>query len=220
MQLKTLISFARTQHLRSDVTRSDVTRSDVTRSGVTRSGATRSGATRSGATRSNCGSHLILGVFAANWVLYAKRVMCMRVSGIMILLLCLFSHNIGADARYNCPISKTEAAQPPDDPNASPFPKGPWYINESRTVWAGFDAADLRTGGNKVLWIRPTGAALLVEAEHLDGNGTFQFSAPCCYPTGFQASGLFFDSPGCWKIEASAGDETLTFITKVSERGV
>jgi hypothetical protein len=93
-----------------------------------------------------------------------------------------------------------------------------WYINADRTLWAGWDAAHLRAGGrgNKVLWIRPQGTQLKVVGRRLDEDAApLQARIPCCYPTGFQASGLVLPTLGCWKITASAGSSTLTFVAYV-----
>ena len=41
---------------------------------------------------------------------------------------------------------------------------------------------------------------------------------PCCYPTGFQATGLIFPTSGCWEIKATAGSSELTFVVEVKTR--
>ena len=118
----------------------------------------------------------------------------------------------------SCAVSGPIRATPPKDPNADPFGSGPWYINRDRSIWAGWDAVRMRSGRvNKVLWIRPSGADLNVSARRLDGPaGKFEASIPCCYPTGFQASGLRFTEAGCWEVTAKAGEARLTFITWVA----
>ena len=119
----------------------------------------------------------------------------------------------------SCPVTKPIRATPPKDPNADPFGSGPWYINANRSIWAGWDAVRMRAGGsgNKVLWIRPSGTDLNVSARRLGGlAGKFAASIPCCYPTGFQASGLHFTEAGCWEVTAKAGDARLMFITWVA----
>src|SRR6266571_1423581 len=96
---------------------------------------------------------------------------------------------------FACPVTDAIWAEPPRDPNADPFGKGPWYINADRTIWAGWDADRMVAcpEGNKVLWIRPQGTQLTVSGRRLDANaGPASATIPCCYPTGFQASGLMF----------------------------
>ncbi|HKC12415.1 MAG TPA: hypothetical protein VKI41_10320 [Vicinamibacteria bacterium] len=70
--------------------------------------------------------------------------------------------------------------------------------------------------GNKVLWIRPQGTQLVVSGRRLDAEASpLKARIPCCYPTGFQVTGLMFSSVGCWEISAKAGASALTFVTRV-----
>lgn len=126
----------------------------------------------------------------------------------------------GSSPSASCAISDTVRETPPRDPNAEPFGSGPWYVNADRSIWAGWDAVRMKAGrGNKVLWIRPAGTELVVSARKLDGqSGSFEAEIPCCYPTGFQASGLRFSEPGCWEISAKAGNSSLTFVTRVESK--
>jgi hypothetical protein len=129
----------------------------------------------------------------------------------------LFSVADAGDAGAGaCSVTETVRATPPKDPNADGFGSGPWYVNTDRSLWAVAYGMSAGGRGNKVVWIRPQGTELVVSARRLDGgSGTFEASIPCCYPTGFQSSGLHFSEPGCWEISAKAGDSTLTFITWV-----
>lgn len=130
------------------------------------------------------------------------------------------TRDLAADEQAaSCATTQPTRATPPKDPNADPFGEGPWYINEDRSIWAGADATRMREGGNKVLWIRPQGTHLKVSGHRVDGEAPpLKAHIPCCYPTGFQASGLEFASPGCWEIKATAGVSTLTFVTAVKAR--
>ena len=117
-----------------------------------------------------------------------------------------------------CLATETIRAEPPRDPNADPFGVGPWYVNADRTIWAGWDAVRMIAGprGNKVLWIRPQGTQLTIAGRRLDADASpAKATIPCCYPTGFQASGLAFPTEGCWQISAKAGTSELTFVTRV-----
>jgi len=119
-----------------------------------------------------------------------------------------------------CRVSELVQTAPPRDPNADPFGLGPWYINADRSIWAGWDAGHWVSGsnGNKVLWIRPQGTNLKVVGRRLDGDGAMALKTdiPCCYPTGFQASRVYFPKSGCWEVTATAGGSELKFVTKVS----
>jgi hypothetical protein len=118
-----------------------------------------------------------------------------------------------------CQLSELVLAEPPRDPNADPFGRGPWYVNPDRSIWAGWLAGHWVSGtnGNKVLWIRPRGTNLKVAGRRLDGDSAVELSVdiPCCYPTGFQASRVYFPASGCWEVTATAGDRELRFVTKI-----
>lgn len=143
----------------------------------------------------------------------------MRYTVALVALLALAgpTRAVAADAAAaSCAATQAVRAEPPKDPNADRFGQGPWYINENRTIWAGWDATRMREGRNKVLWIRPQDTDLKVSGRRLDGDAPpLKAHIPCCYPTGFQASGLEFASAGCWEIKATAGDSTLTFVTEI-----
>jgi hypothetical protein len=121
-----------------------------------------------------------------------------------------------------CRQTEPVRAQPPPDPNADEFGFGPWQINDDRTIWATWGTGRMKAArkdnkGNKVLWIRPAGTRLVVSGRRLDAPApALKATLPCCYPTGFQASGLTFPTEGCWQIEAEAGASKLTFVTRVA----
>src|SRR3954464_12923771 len=122
------------------------------------------------------------------------------------------------EERSACVVTEAIRAEPPRDPNADPFGTGPWYVNADRSIWAGWDAIRMVAGpkGNKVLWIRPQGRQLTISGRRLDANASpATATIPCCYPTGFQASGLTFPTEGCWQISAKAGTSELTFVTRI-----
>ena len=127
---------------------------------------------------------------------------------------------IQAPSTTDCRLSELIRAEPPRDPNADPFGPGPWYVNADRSIWAGWFAGHWVSGskGNKVLWIRPQGTNLKVVGRRLDGDGAMTLTADmrCCYPTGFQASRVYFPTSGCWEVTATAGSSELKFVTKVS----
>lgn len=126
---------------------------------------------------------------------------------------------VGSSTPIPCPVTPPLKAQPPKDPNADAFGLAYWYVNPDRTLWAGPlpDSQTWQAGGEKVIWIRPQGTQLVVSGHRLDAEALpLRAEIPCCYPTGFQASGLIFPTEGCWEVIAQAGKHELRFITQVA----
>jgi hypothetical protein len=151
-----------------------------------------------------------------------------RFAAILILTLaaaCGGSHlGVGPEPRREpastatCPVTATTYDRPPSDPNPF-FPHigfGSWYINADRTIWATAWPEGFRRGDNKVMWIRPAGAQLIVTGQRLDVRAApLGAEIPCCYPSTFQASGLSFPTSGCWQVTAKAGTKELQFVALV-----
>jgi cytochrome c2 len=119
----------------------------------------------------------------------------------------------------SCPVSPTIYEQPAKDPNADPFGHGPWVVNEERSIWVDLppDGSWPAGEGQKVMWIRPAGTDLVVDGRRLDGDAPpLEAVIPCCYPTGFQVTGLTFPAAGCWQVTATAGESWLDFTTWVT----
>lgn len=117
-----------------------------------------------------------------------------------------------------CPVSPPETATPPDDPNADPFGSGPWFINTDHTVWAywglGWQAG--QAAQNKVIWIRPAKTELVLSGQRLDAEAPpMEAVIPCCYATGFQVTGLYFPTGGCWEVMATAGESQLVVVVEL-----
>jgi len=93
-------------------------------------------------------------------------------------------------------------------------------VNGDQSIWASAwwtegDENALHAGeeGNKIGWFRPAGADLIFTGQRLDAEAPpLEFEVPCCYPTRFQASGLYFPTEGCWEVTAQADDRKLSFI--------
>jgi hypothetical protein len=73
----------------------------------------------------------------------------------------------------------------------------------------------------KFLWLKAPGTHLTVSGQRLDGTSAplradidTQFDAK-----GFQPSYLIFPTAGCWRVSATAGGETLMFVTSVVKIG-
>jgi hypothetical protein len=130
---------------------------------------------------------------------------------------------ISTAATIDCQVTKPAWAKPPEDSAVQGAPEfGYYYMNEDRSIWASAlwpekDEYHLRAGEDvKVGWFRPAGTELVLNGQRIDGQAPpLEFDVPCCYPTQFQASGVIFPTPGCWKISARAAQSVITFVVYV-----
>ena len=123
-----------------------------------------------------------------------------------------------------CPITEPEWLKPPEDAAVLNEPQFGYYIvNADRSMWAsawwtGQAEFPLRAteDGNKVGWFRPAGATLEITGKRLDApSPPMEAHVPCCYPTRFQSSGLYFPAEGCWEVTARAAESELIFVVRV-----
>jgi hypothetical protein len=123
-----------------------------------------------------------------------------------------------------CLLTEPLWAKPPEDSAVlDPPAYSDYFVNEDRSILAsaswtmqkgsGFNVAQEWI---KVGWFRPAGAELVISGQRLDGNAPpLEAEVPCCYPTRFQATGLYFPTEGCWKVTAKAADKVLSFVVWV-----
>jgi hypothetical protein len=90
-----------------------------------------------------------------------------------------------------------------------------WWL-DGQGIAAGTPIGALFEGGNKIQWHLNTVAALTatgerldasappLKLEHVEGIGTMIDDADSRY-----SSEVYFPAPGCWRIEAEAGQQTL-----------
>jgi TonB family protein len=139
--------------------------------------------------------------------------------GVPVAAGALSSHRGSPDAGMAvtaCPVTMPVAERPPNDPNASPF-VGDWYANADRTMWASGGSPVPGTLRTKVLWVRPVGSDLKIDARRLDGDaGPVSVTIPGGYATTFQPSGLTFSAPGCWQVTGTAGGRSLQFVVSLA----
>jgi hypothetical protein len=122
-----------------------------------------------------------------------------------------------------CPVTEPVWAKPPEDFAVQGSPEyGYYFVNEDRSIWAsawwaGQEENYLLPGEDiKVGWFRPEGAPLEITGQRLDTQASpLEVHIPCCYPTRFQATGLYFPTGGCWEVTAKAAGSVLSFIIKV-----
>jgi hypothetical protein len=143
---------------------------------------------------------------------------------LFMLAACTSASSGDASAKNDCPLTESVWIKPPEDSAVLNEPAfGYYFVNEDLSIWASArwskdEEYPLRAGGdgNKVGWFRPAGAELVVTGQRLDGEAPpLELHAPCCYPTRFQASGLYFPTEGCWEVNAKAKDKELSFVVWV-----
>lgn len=141
-----------------------------------------------------------------------------RSTIIIILLSVLTACTTASDS---CPVTEPAWLLAPDDPAIdNPPAYGNYFVNEDQSIWASAWWTDSEYSnfseiedGIKVGWFRPEGAELTVTGRRLDKDApSFESDFPCCYPTRFQASGLYFPTEGCWEVTARAEDKILSFV--------
>lgn len=127
-------------------------------------------------------------------------------------------------AKDSCPLTEPVWLKPPADSAVLNEPVFEYYlVNEDRSIWASAwwaesDQYSLHAGdeGNKIGWFRPAGAELMITGQRLDGDAPpLEAEVPCCYPTRFQVSGVYFPTEGCWEIRARAEDKEISFVVWV-----
>jgi hypothetical protein len=65
-------------------------------------------------------------------------------------------------------------------------------------------------------WFRPAGETLTITGQRLDAEAPpLEAEIPCCYPTRFQATGLYFPTEGCWEVNAAAAESELSVVVWV-----
>jgi hypothetical protein len=98
-----------------------------------------------------------------------------------------------------------------------------YFVNDVRSIWASAwwtrqpdSPLRVRADGIKVGWFRPAGATLEITGQRTDAQApSLEAHVPCCYPTRFQATGLYFPTEGCWKVTARAAGTELAFVVWV-----
>jgi hypothetical protein len=132
----------------------------------------------------------------------------------------------GCASRDDCPVTEPAWVKPPDDAAVmNPPDYGYYFVNEDSSIMASAwwavplkDYSLILEEGIKVGWFRPEGAELTITGKRLDAEAPpLESHAPCCYPTRFQATGLYFPTEGCWEVNAKAADKELTFVVWLEE---
>ena len=142
-----------------------------------------------------------------------------RFSSILVLIFSILMN--GCSAKRNCPVTEPVWVKPPEDAAVLDTPEFRYYfVNEDSSIMASAwwarpenEFPIVLEEGIKVGWFKPEGAELIITGQRLDGKApALESHVPCCYPTRFQATGLYFPTGGCWEVNAKAADKELSFI--------
>lgn len=144
-----------------------------------------------------------------------------RIRFVSILALILTILLNGCSAKRNCRVTEPVWVKPPEDAAVLDTPEfGYYFVNEDSSIMASAWWARSENEfplvleeGIKVGWFKPEGAELIITGQRLDGDApVLESHVPCCYPTRFQATGLYFPTGGCWEVNAKAAGKELSFI--------
>ena len=133
---------------------------------------------------------------------------------------CAGSQVVEGSSANACLLTEPFWVKPPEDSAVlDPPAYGDYFVNEDRSIWASASWAtqkelEMNVAGEwiKVGWFRPAGAELVITGQRRDGKApSLDAEAGCCYPTRFQASGLYFPTEGCWEVTAKAANRELSF---------
>jgi hypothetical protein len=122
-----------------------------------------------------------------------------------------------------CLLTKPVWVKPPEDSAVlDPPAYSHYFVNDDSSILASASWTTEKEPRNvaeewiKLGWFRPAGAELVITGERLDRNAPpMETEVPCCYPTRFQATGLYFPTEGCWEVTARAAESELSFIVWV-----
>lgn len=125
----------------------------------------------------------------------------------------------GTSAKACMPTKPLWVKPPKDSAVLNPPAYSDYFVNDDGSIlasasWAVEEEYHLNVAKEwiKVGWFRPAGAELVITGQRLEGQAPpLEAEASCCYPTRFQASGLYFPAAGCWKVTAKAAESELSF---------
>lgn len=124
-----------------------------------------------------------------------------------------------------CPVTPPLDERPPDKHLADWSPQGRWFKSPDGKIWvAANNLDDLATLGmgqaTKVLWGKPAGIDLTVTGRRLDAEASPLIAqvSPYYHDDILNPSGIGVPTPGCWGIEARAGQSLLRIVIDVPDR--
>ena len=141
---------------------------------------------------------------------------------VLVALIGVHRASAAQDVAASVPCELTAPAKsiPVADEQGRPFPKGRWYVNADKTIWAGVmgQAPPMRanSAGNMVLWRRPVDGNLSVTTRRLDGDSPpARATLRAVVAERNVVSEIDFPTPGCWEITGVAAASRLTLVVHV-----
>lgn len=134
----------------------------------------------------------------------------------------------------DCPVTQPNRHAPPERSDAMPGGMAEtWYGNAvlGTALWPdgqvvfkpGGPGTVLADGGlrMKFFWLKTAGTQLTITGNRVDDASVVLRStvSHSFDSQGMQPSSLIFATPGCWRVTARAGSETLSFVTSVVKIG-
>ena len=116
----------------------------------------------------------------------------------------------------SCPITRPNHNIPPGEEDNPGAERSAYYGNGK--LWTVLYGIVHQTPkGTKFLWWRGVPGRLTISGRRLDGPApALRARIPDGYgPIDFQATRIFFPTPGCWRATGTVGGEKLSFVTLV-----
>lgn len=137
------------------------------------------------------------------------------------LAACTSTRFVKGTSANACLLTEPLWVKPPEDSAVLDTPAySHYFVNEDSSILASASWAvekehllNVSKEWIKVGWFRPVAADLVLTGQRLDGESPpLESEIPCCYPTRFQATGLYFPTEGCWEVTARAAESELSFV--------
>jgi hypothetical protein len=118
----------------------------------------------------------------------------------------------------SCPVTRPNHRIPPGE-EGNPGAERAAYHGNGKLWTVLYGITRQIPDGVKFPWWRAVRGRLTIEGRRLDGSARApRADIPDGYgPIGFQASRIFFPTPGCWSVTGMVGDGRLSFVTLVIE---
>jgi hypothetical protein len=126
-------------------------------------------------------------------------------------------------ADEGCPVTKPNGSTPPgESAHSTHHGNGKlWTVLYYPTLPV--MARNLQPDGSireKFGWWRGVSGNLKIRGQRIDGSAPpLRARIPSGYHGGFQATSIFFPTPGCWRVTGSVGAASLTFVVLVEPLG-